>query len=114
MREWTPRKAEEIAKHCGVSKATVHQVISIYNRFGVAAVETAGKGGRHREYLTLEQEREFLAPFFSRAQTGELTTAAQIKQAFETQVGHAGDKSTPACSNGLAGATSCRVPDTGK
>ena len=41
-----PRKAEEIAKHCGVSKATVHQVISLYNRFGVSAVETPGKGGR--------------------------------------------------------------------
>jgi DNA-directed RNA polymerase specialized sigma subunit len=27
-----PRKAEEIAKHCGVSKATVHQVISTSNR----------------------------------------------------------------------------------
>jgi hypothetical protein len=41
-----PRKAEEIAKHCGVSKAMVHQVISLYNRFGVSAVETPGKGGR--------------------------------------------------------------------
>jgi len=25
-----PRKAEEIARHCGVSKATVHDVISRY------------------------------------------------------------------------------------
>ena len=37
-----PRKAEEIAKHCGVSKATVHHVISRYNRFGMSAVETPG------------------------------------------------------------------------
>jgi hypothetical protein len=41
-----PRKAEEIATHCGVSKATVHQVISLYNRFGVSVVETPGKRGR--------------------------------------------------------------------
>jgi Homeodomain-like domain len=41
-----PRKAEEIAKHCGVSKATVHHVISRYNRYGVSAVESPGKGGR--------------------------------------------------------------------
>ena len=34
-----PRKAEEIARHCGVSKGMVHQVISIYNRFGVEAVD---------------------------------------------------------------------------
>jgi len=48
-----PRKAEEIARHCGVSKATVHAVISRYNRLGVAAIETPGKGGRRRQYLTL-------------------------------------------------------------
>src|SRR5712692_6205889 len=41
-----PGKAENIARHCGVSKATVHALISSYNRQGIAAVETAGKGGR--------------------------------------------------------------------
>src|SRR5919201_5872865 len=45
-----PRKAEEIARHCGVSKATVHDVISRYNRLGVAAIETPGKGGRRHQY----------------------------------------------------------------
>src|SRR5512142_1825727 len=58
-----PRPASAIATHVGVSVDTVHQLISKYNRFGVAAVETAGKGGRHKEYLTVEQERQVLAPF---------------------------------------------------
>src|SRR5512135_2425772 len=58
-----PRKAEEIARHCGVSQATMHQVISRYNRLGVVGVETPGKGGRRHQYLTLEEEEEFLAPF---------------------------------------------------
>lgn len=89
-----PRKAVEIAKHCGVSPASVHQVIASYNRVGVAAVETTGKGGRRHEYLSLEEEQEFLAPFFRRAESGELTTAAQVKLAFEKQVGHEVDKST--------------------
>ena len=53
-----PRKAEDIAKQCGVSKATVHALISTYNRLGTEAVETVGKGGRHHELLT---------PFFARA-----------------------------------------------
>ena len=44
-----PRQAQEIARHCGVSQATVHQVISSYNRLGAAAVMTPGKGGRHHE-----------------------------------------------------------------
>src|SRR5712691_13361116 len=73
-----PRKAEEIARHCGVSKATVHDVISTYNRLGVAAVETAGKGGRRRQYLTLEEEKEFLAPFFAQAERGDIATVGQI------------------------------------
>src|SRR5438270_14005171 len=82
-----PRKAEEIAEHCGVSKATVHQVISTYNRLGVEAVQTPGKGGRRHEYLTLQEEQDFLAPFFARAESGEIATSAQIQQAFEALVG---------------------------
>ncbi len=89
-----PRKAEEIAKHCGVSKATVHQVISSYNRLGVQAVETPGKGGRRHEYLSLEEERQLLAPFFARAESGEIATSAEIQRAFEARVGHEVDDST--------------------
>src|SRR5437763_12684424 len=60
-----PRQAAEIAKHCGVSKAMVHQIISTYNRLGLGAVERHGKGGRRNEYLTREQEKAFRAPFFA-------------------------------------------------
>jgi transposase len=72
----------------------VHQVISTYNRLGIAAVETPGKGGRRHQYLTLEEERAFLAPFFSRAQKGEIATAGEIKHAFEAHIGHEVDEST--------------------
>jgi transposase len=83
-----PRKAEEIAKHTGVSVTTVRRVISNYNRLGIVAIETAGTGGRRHEYLTLEQERSFLHPFFARAEKGEIATAEQIQQAFEAEVEH--------------------------
>ena len=89
-----PRKAEEIARHCGVSKATVHQVISTYNRLGVVALETPGKGGRRHQYLTLEEEEQFLAPFFERARSGEIATVQEIWRAFEERVGHKVDDST--------------------
>jgi transposase len=89
-----PRKAEEIARHCGVSKATVHDVISSYNRLGIAAVETAGKGGRRHQYLTWEEEEQFLAPFFAQAEAGQIATTAEIWRAFETRVGHEVDDST--------------------
>src|SRR5258708_34733037 len=83
-----PRKAEEIARHWGVSKATVHQVISTYNRLGVAAVETAGKGGRRRQYLTLEEEQPFIAPFFAPGEKGRIAAAAEILPALPAAVAH--------------------------
>ena len=89
-----PREASEIAKHSGSSVAMVHRVIASYNRLGVAAVETLGKGGRRRQYLTWEEERAFLAPFFSRAERGEIATAGEIQRAFEARVGHEVHKST--------------------
>jgi len=89
-----PRKAEEIARHCGVSKASVHAVISTYNRFGVGAVETPGKGGRRHQYLTVPEENEFLLPFFAGAERGEIATSAEIWKAFEKRVGHPVDDST--------------------
>lgn len=89
-----PREAKDIARHTGVSVATVHKLISSSNRLGVTAVETPGKGGRRNEYLTIEQERELLTPFCELAQKGELTTAAHIKLAFEKSVGHEVDETT--------------------
>jgi len=74
-----PCEAAQIAKHCGVSTETVHQLISAYKRHGVAAVETPGKGGRRYGYLTLEQEQQFLAPFLAQAQVGTITTVTETR-----------------------------------
>ncbi len=78
--------AEEIARHTGVSVTTVRRVISTCNRFGLAAIETPGTGGRRHQYMSVEQERAFLQPFFARAEIGEIATAEQIQQAFEAEV----------------------------
>jgi transposase len=84
-----PREAKEIARDTGVSAATVHTLIPRYNKLGVTAVETHGKGGRHYEYMSWEEEQQLLTPFFERAEKGEVATVHQIKQAFEEKVGHA-------------------------
>ena len=83
-----PRKAEEIARDTGVSVTTVRRVISSYNRLGLAAIETPGKGGRRHAYMSLEQERNFLQPFFARAARGEIATGEEIQRAFEAEVKH--------------------------
>lgn len=51
-------------------------------------METPGKGGRRREYMSVQEEKVFLAPFFEEAQKGEIATVAQIQQAFEAHIGH--------------------------
>lgn len=54
----------------------------------MAAIETSKKGWRHHQYLAVEVERQFLAPFFTRAEEGKIATAGVIKFALETQIGH--------------------------
>jgi transposase len=80
-----PLQAEAIAKTVGVSLSTVHRVIAAYKQGGVAAIETAGKGGRRHQHLTLEQERAFLQPFLARAARGEMATVAEIQRAYEEE-----------------------------
>ncbi|ELS02122.1 hypothetical protein Xen7305DRAFT_00018330, partial [Xenococcus sp. PCC 7305] len=77
-----PRPAAQIALHTGTSKRTVHQVISDYNRQGVAAVETPGTGGRRRSYLSLAEEQEFLAQFIDSGKKGLITTISKVKRAY--------------------------------
>jgi transposase len=89
-----PRLASSIALHCGVSVPTVRVVISTYNRFGPAALDTPGKGGRRNQYLSLAQEQALLAPFFERAAKGQIATADEIQQAIQTQLGHTVHPST--------------------
>jgi transposase len=89
-----PREAKDIAKDMGVSVSKVHTLIPRYNKMGIAAVETKGKGGRHREYMTVEEEKNLLGTFFERAKKGELVTNKQIKQAYEQKVGHKVDGTT--------------------
>ena len=83
-----PREAKDIAKDMGVSVSKVHTLIPRYNKMGVAAVETKGKGGRHRENMTLKEEQKLLEGFFERAAKGELVTVREIKREYEKVVGH--------------------------
>lgn len=89
-----PKPAKEIAKTLGVGKQTVNNLISAYNRYGVEAVETKGKGGRRREYLTLEEEKKFLERFIEKAKSGRLVTVKEIQKEFEEIVGHEVNEST--------------------
>ena len=55
----------------------------------------------------MEQERELLAPFFARAEQGEIATAGEIKRVFEAQVGARRSMKAPsiACCIDIGGAS---------
>lgn len=89
-----PRKAEEIAKCVGVSKSLVQKLIPSYNREGIQAVEIKSSGGRYHSYMSEEEEKLFLEPFYQKAERGELTTAKEIKMVYEEQIGRKVHKTT--------------------
>jgi transposase len=81
---------EQTAHAIGISLGWACQLRRrfINGRFvGAAGAPTAG--GRKRQNMTIEQEREFLAPFFEQAQTGGILLVGQIKAALEKRLGRA-------------------------
>ena len=89
-----PRDARQIALHTGVSVSTVHNLVSVYNRFGPQAVGGPKESKRRRCYFSRAQEAEFLAPFLDEASAGQICVAGRIKQALEDYLGHAVHHST--------------------
>ncbi len=89
-----PRPAKTLALHTGLAEQTVHNLVSSYNRYGPAALETSGRGGRRRAYLTTRQESTFLQPFIEKAIAGQIATAAEIKKSFEKLLGRKVHKTT--------------------
>jgi transposase len=83
-----PRPAKEIALHTGLAEQSVHNLISRYNRLGPETVAGPGKGGRRRSYLSWDEEAAFLESFKQAALTGQIATAAEIKKALESHIGH--------------------------
>ncbi len=86
--------ATEIAQLLGWSVATVHVMHSRWAKEGEAIFEVHGRGGRHHQHLTAEQEQLLLAPFAQRAQAGGMLTVAEIQRAYQEQTGKEVARST--------------------
>lgn len=89
-----------IPKQCGLANAVVSQLLGI----GVATVvrmqrqireqvtgatRVKGKwGGRRRQLMTFEEEKEFLAPWVAKAEKGGVLVVPPIHAALEERLGH--------------------------
>ncbi|CAN5215232.1 hypothetical protein BH11PSE9_BH11PSE9_04980 [soil metagenome] len=79
--------AAQIAQLLGWSTGTVHVLHSRWSKEGDAIFDLRGRGGRHHQHLSPEQERQLLAPFVERAEAGGMLTVAEIQQAYQAQLG---------------------------
>ncbi len=86
--------AAHIGQLLGWSTATVHVMHSRWAKEGDAVFDIRGRGGRHHQHLSAEQEQDLLAPFVKRAQAGGMLTVAEIQQSYQAQVGKAVAPST--------------------
>ena len=78
----------DTARVMGVSRCWVCQLRRRFMRGQIAGSPDAPTaGGRRRQNMTVDQEREFLAPFLSQAATGGVLVVGQIKAALDQRLG---------------------------
>jgi transposase len=80
-------RAAQIATALGWQVGSVRQVHSDYLRQGEAVLRSKPAGGRHRQNLTIEQEKELLLPFLEQAEAGGVLVMAPVQAAYEAAVG---------------------------
>jgi transposase len=85
--------AKKIGEMTLYSESRVWAIHADYRKNGLSSLFDA-RGGRYREYMTLAEEIEFLAPFIEKGQTGALTVAGEVKQAYEAKIGKGVAEST--------------------
>lgn len=78
----------DTAQVIGVSPGWACQLRRRFMQGQIAGASDAPTpGGRKRQNMSLEEEREFLAPFFEQAATGGVLVVGQIKAALDKRLG---------------------------
>ncbi len=80
-------RSDETAKVSGLGHATVNQIVSRYKTKGIDAI--VGKRHNHgNRYMTLDEERAFLARFQEEGEAGKVIEVTDIHLEFQKAVGH--------------------------
>ena len=101
-----PFPAHRVATLLAVSKQAVWLWVSQYNQQGPRGLQRRGRGGRRRAYLTLAEEKAFLAEREERIRQGRVVTTRQMHGELCRQLGKREFPSaiSTACCTGMAGA----------
>ena len=84
----------KIAGLMGVSLSTVNRAHMAYDNGGINALRPKPIGGRRHENMTLEKEKALLARFTKGAGAGMPLNIAEVKLAYEEEIGHPTSNST--------------------
>jgi transposase len=84
----------QVAEAVGLNSGTVRQIQFRYFKAGESALIGVGRGGRHNENLSLEEEDRLLAEFLNKSKTGGVLVANEVKAVYEKVVGRKVPKST--------------------
>ena len=82
------------ANMTGYHQRTVKTIQSQYLKQGESTLFPKKKGGRHRENLSIEQEKEFLTPYLEKAKAGQILEIGVIHQGYQQRLGRTAGKST--------------------
>lgn len=78
---------KEITTLIGYSKYAIWSLTRKYEAEGISALLKETRGGRHRQYLTHEEEKAFLNEQLTASLTGEFVTISSLYQAYQERVG---------------------------
>ncbi len=94
LRESLGLSSQEIATAIGWNPSSVRRLQARYLKEGESAFEINERGGRNRENMSIEEERELLSPFFQKEEKGGVLVVKEIKLAYEDKIGYKVPKST--------------------
>jgi transposase len=86
--------SQDIATAIGWNPSSVRRIQASYLKEGETALLVNDRGGRHRENMSIEEEKELLEPFFREAKKGKVLVVKEIKLSYEDKVGYKVAKST--------------------
>jgi transposase len=79
---------EKTAEAIGISPGWTCQLRNRFIKEGkLFETDKQSRGGRRRENMTKEEEREFLLPFFEKAKSGGILVVNDIKNAMDSRLG---------------------------
>ena len=85
--------AKKIAEITLYSENHVKSIHATYRKSGLEGLIDL-RGGRYRQYLSVDEETKFLEPFEEKGKTGTLVVANEVKKAYEAKVGRSVAEST--------------------